>query len=123
MVVFVDLGTSHDSVEEFEVAISVNYTPPSTFDRPAPYYCTASPLSLTCEVEGVSGEGVFYEWTSTCVGNCFAARQTSKTVRTQYLHSYDSGVDTLIPFTAQAMFQLRLGPISHCSTWEVHPRL
>ena len=74
--------------------ISVNYTSPSTFERPVPYYRAASPLSLTCEIDSVSGDGVFYEWQSTCTGNCFAARQTSKVVSSQYLHSYDSGVYT-----------------------------
>ena len=83
---------------EFKVSISVNYTPPSTFHYVDPYYRAASPLSLTCDVDGISGEGVFYEWRSTCVGNCFAARQTSKTVSTQYLHSYDSGVHTCIVY-------------------------
>ena len=90
--------TGHETPKEFEVYISVNHTPPSTFDRPAPYYRAASPLSLTCAVDGVSGEGVFYEWRSTCAGNCFAARQTSKMVTTQYLHSYDSGVHTCIVY-------------------------
>lgn len=78
--------------------ITVNYSPPSTFDRPAPYYRAASPLSLTCEVEGVSGEGMFYEWRSTCFGNCFATRQTTKNVKTPFLHSYDSGVHTCIVY-------------------------
>ena len=80
------------------MSITVNYTPPSTFDRPAPFYRAASPLSLTCQVEGVSGEGVFYEWRSTCVGNCFAASQTTNSVKSQYLHSYDSGVHMCIVY-------------------------
>ena len=78
--------------------ITVNYSPPLTFGHPAPYYRAASPLSLTCEVEGVSGEGVFYEWRSTCAGNCFATRQTTKTVKTPCLRSYDSGVHTCIVY-------------------------
>ena len=78
--------------------IAVNYTRPSTFHYVAPYYRAASPLTLTCEVEGISGEGLFYEWRSTCAGNCFAARQTSKTVSAQYLHSYDSGNHTCIVY-------------------------
>ena len=30
------------------------------------------------------------------MGNCFAARQTTKTIDTAYLHSYDSGTHTCI---------------------------
>ena len=74
------------------VSITVSYTPPSTFDRPAPYYRAASPLSLTCEADGVSG--AFYGWTSTCSGSCFTAGQSTKTVRTNHLESSDSGVHT-----------------------------
>ena len=80
------------------MSISVNYTPPLTFDRQPPYYRAGSAISLSCEVEGVSADGLFYEWRSTCVGNCFAARQTASTVKTQYLHSYDSGVHTCIVY-------------------------
>ena len=90
------MTSSHEEVKDFNVTIAVNYSPPATFDHLAPYYRAASPLSLTCEVEGVSVQGVFYEWRSTCVGNCFATRQTTKTVKTSFLHSYDSGVHTCI---------------------------
>ena len=38
--------------------------------------------------------GIFYEWTSTCSGNCFVRGGTTKTVSTRYLHSFDSGVHT-----------------------------
>ena len=96
--IFAGASSDYQSVTDFKVSIAVNYTPPSTFHFVAPYYRAASPLSLTCEVDGISGEGVFYEWRSTCAGNCFAARQTSKTVSTQYLHSYDSGVHTCIVY-------------------------
>ena len=91
-------GIAVESLKQFNVSVTVSYTPPLDFDRPAPYYRAASPLSLTCEVEGANGEleGVFYEWRSTCIGNCFAARQTAKTVQTAYLHSYDTGLHTCI---------------------------
>ena len=52
-------GNTSDKPNEFNVSISVNYTSPSSFDRTVPYYRAASPISLTCQVEGVSGEGVF----------------------------------------------------------------
>ena len=74
------------------VSITVTYTPPSTFDHPAPYYRAASPLSLTCDAGGVSE--AFYEWMSTCSGSCFTAGQSTKTVSTNYLESSDSGVHT-----------------------------
>ena len=77
-----------------EVSITVTYTPPSTFDLPAPYYRAASPLSLTCEIEGISG--AFYSWASDCNGSCFTIGHSTKTVSTLYLESADSGVHTCI---------------------------
>ena len=79
-----------------DVSISISYTPPSTFDRPAPYYRAASPLSLTCEAHG--DIGAFYGWTSNCTGNCFTIGQSSKTVSTSYLESSDTGVHTCTVF-------------------------
>ena len=75
-----------------DVSITVTYTPPSTFDHPAPYYRAASPLSLTCEANGNSG--AFYSWTSNCSGSCFTMGQSTKTVSTPYLESFDSGMHT-----------------------------
>ena len=76
--------------------ISVDYTPPPRFDRPAPYYRAASAISLTCEANGVTG--AFYTWTSDCTGNCFTVGQSSKTVSTHYLESTDSGLHTCTVF-------------------------
>ena len=75
-------------------SITVAYTPPSTFNRSAPYYRAASPLSLTCEAGGIGASGAFYGWTSTCSGSCFTAGQSTRTVQTNYLESSDSGVHT-----------------------------
>ena len=79
-----------------EVSVTATYTPPSTFDLPAPYYRAASPLSLTCEAGGISG--AFYSWTSDCSGSCFTTGQSTKTVSTHYLESTDSGVHTCIAY-------------------------
>ena len=78
------------------VSITVTYTPPSTFDRTAPYYRAGSPLSLTCEAVGV--QGAFYGWTSNCTGSCFVIGQSTKTILTSYLESVDSGVHTCTVF-------------------------
>ena len=55
-------STDHQSrsVTEFKVSISVNYNIHTSFNVPlyiSPYYCAVTPLSLTCEVDGIIGEG------------------------------------------------------------------
>ena len=77
------------------VKIFASYDPPSTFTLSPPSYRAASPLSLTCEVEGLDDyTGVLYEWSSTCTGNCFSREGTTRTVSTEYLYSYDTGNHT-----------------------------
>ena len=72
-----------------------HYSPPSSFTLDPPSYRAASALTLACEVEGMeSTEGVFYEWMSTCLGNCFVRGRVTGNVSTTFLHSYDSGVHT-----------------------------
>ena len=90
---FTGYGVTSSTVN---VSISVDYTPPSSFDRPAPYYRAASAISLTCETNGVTG--AFYTWTSNCTGNCFTVGQSSKTVSTHYLESTDTGLHTCTVF-------------------------
>ena len=75
-----------------DVSISVSYTSPSGFDRSAPYYRAASPLSLTCTASNVMG--AFYSWSSNCTGNCFTLGQSTQTVSTRYLKSTDTGLHT-----------------------------
>ena len=67
------------------MSITAIYTPPSTFLRSPPYYCAASPLSLTCEAKGTNS--AFYSWTSNCSGSCFTMGQSTRTVSTHYLES------------------------------------
>ena len=76
------------------MSIAANYEAPTSFSFTPPSYRAGSSLILTCEVEGVGYEdaGVFYEWKSSCEGNCFARGETVQTVFSQYLHSYDQGV-------------------------------
>ena len=80
--------------------IVVSYDIPSTFTLSPPSYRAASPLSLTCEVQGLDDyTGLLYDWSgSVCTGNCFSKLGTSKTVSTDYLHSYDTGVHTCMVY-------------------------
>ena len=82
------------------VEIVASYDPPSTFTLSPPSYRAASPLSLTCEVQGLDDyTGLLYDWSgSVCTGNCFSKLGTSKTVSTDYLHSYDTGVHTCMVY-------------------------
>ena len=82
------------------VEIVASYDPPSTFTLSPPSYRAASPLSLTCEVQGLDDHtGLLYDWSSSvCAGNCFSKLGTSKTVSTDYLHSYDTGVHTCMVY-------------------------
>ena len=82
------------------VEIVASYDPPSTFTLSPPSYRAASPLSLTCEVQGLDDyTGLLYDWSSSvCAGNCFSKLGTSKTVSTDYLHSYDTGVHTCMVY-------------------------
>jgi len=74
------------------VKITTKYSPPSSFSFDPPSYRAASALSLTCVVKNEKEEdGLFFEWSSTCSGNCFAWGKTSRTISTAFLHSYDTG--------------------------------
>ena len=77
--------------------IVASYDAPSTFTLDPPSYRAASPLTLTCEVQGVDDYlGLYYQWSSTCSGNCFVRTgfQSVGTLSTPHLHSYDTGVHT-----------------------------
>ena len=91
--IFLTVGNGVTS-SVLKVSISINYTSPSAFNRPAPYYRAASPISLTCEPDGISGSEAFYSWTSNCSGNCFTVGHSSETVSTHYLEPSDTGVHT-----------------------------
>ena len=74
-----------------KVSISVQYTPPLDVSFRPPNYRPATPVTLTCEVEGASGT-VSYQWTSTC-SSCFVSG-TSQSVSRSRLFSTDAGVHT-----------------------------
>ena len=81
------------------VTVTAEYDPPSSFTFEPPFYRAASALTLSCEVEGAEDtSGLFYEWTSTCSGNCFTRGGTAGRVSTPYLHSYDTGVHTCMVY-------------------------
>ena len=84
-------------VHGMTVEIIPSYDPPSTFTLSPPSYRAASPLSLTCEVQGLDGySGLFYQWQSTCSGTCFVKTGFGRVISTPYLHSYDTGVHTCV---------------------------
>ncbi len=88
-----------DEGKALKVKIMAQYSPPLSFTLAPPSYRAASALTLTCEVEGVEDTvGLFYEWSSTCVGTCFTRGGVSKNVSTPYLHSYDTGVHTCMVY-------------------------
>ena len=75
--------------------VVASYDPPHGFTLDPPSYRAASPLTLTCEVEGVSDySGYFFQWSSTCSGQCFVQGKLTRSISTSYLHSYDAGVHT-----------------------------
>ena len=74
------------------MSISIQYTPPSDVSFRPPNYRPATPVTLTCEVEGANGT-VSYQWTSTC-SSCFVPGQTSQSVSRNSLFSIDAGVHT-----------------------------
>ena len=78
--------------------IVANYSPPLSFSFKSPSYRAGSSLILSCVVEGVGDDdtGLFYEWTSICMGNCFSRGGILRTVSSRYLHSYDQGVHTCV---------------------------
>ena len=76
------------------MSITVNYTPPVTFDLPAPYYRAGSPISLICEVNTYWVSVAFYQWSSSCSRNCFPLDIHEKVASTDYLQSSDSGLHT-----------------------------
>ena len=79
------------------VEIVVSYDPPSTFTLSPPSYRAASPLSLTCEVQGV--EDAFYQWTYPHYATSFQnTAGAGDTISTPYLHSLDTGVYTCMVF-------------------------
>ena len=84
--------------EQLEVQIAASYSPPLSFSFKPPSYRAGSSLTLSCVVErvGDNDTGFFYEWTSTCKGNCFSRGETLKTVSSRYLHSYDQGEHTCV---------------------------
>ena len=81
------------------VSVVAEYDPPSSFTFEPPSYRAASALNLTCQVEG-NHSGLFYEWTSTCLGNCFTQLGFAggRSVSTPYLRSYDTGVHTCMVY-------------------------
>jgi len=88
------LASAYFTAEDYQLFVKIvpHYDPPSSFLLNHPSYRAASALNLTCAVEGVEDtDELFYEWTSTCSGNCFALGTASRTVSTPYLHSYDTG--------------------------------
>ena len=88
-----------DDGKSLLVKVVAEYDPPSSFTSEPPSYRAASALTLSCQVEGVDDlAGLFYEWTSTCSGNCFTRGGVSESVSTPYLHSYDTGVHTCMVY-------------------------
>ena len=70
----------------------------STVSTPLPMasvYQAASSVTLTCDVDDT---GTFapltYQWTSTCLGDCFVRDQTSPVVSREGLRSIDTGSHT-----------------------------
>ena len=81
------------------VRVTANYSRPSSFSLDPPSYRAASDLTLSCEVDEHDDGGLFfYEWRSTCSGNCFVRGGSTKTISITYLHSYDSGVHTCVVY-------------------------
>ncbi len=81
------------------VRVTANYSRPSSFSLDPPSYRAASDLTLSCEVEKHDDGGtLFYEWRSTCSGNCFVIGESTKKIYTPYLHSYDTGVHTCVVY-------------------------
>ena len=64
----------------------------SSITKP-PFYTKPSPLTLSCEVKGNSS-GLYYNWTSTCLGSYFVSGKESDQVSTDSLELKDSGVHT-----------------------------
>ena len=76
------------------MTIDVDYSPPSDFTLQPPYYRAASSVNLTCNLEGLEGD-IFYNWTSTCSGNCFVVSGRSSRLMSKWaLQSTDSGFHT-----------------------------
>ena len=76
------------------VAIDVDYTPPSDFNGGHNDYRAASSVILTCHVEG---GGWAFQWSSTCSGpssNCFVPGERTETITRTVLRSTDSGTHT-----------------------------
>ena len=90
---------SADDGKSLLVKVVAEYDPPSSFTSEPPSYRAASALTLSCQVEGVDDHtGLFYEWSSTCSGNCFTRGGVTKKVSTPYIHSYDTGVHTCMVY-------------------------
>ena len=77
----------------FDIPVSI-----STASTPLPLgsvYRVASSVTLTCEIDDT---GTFvpltYQWTSTCLGDCFVRDQTSPVVSREGLRSIDAGSHT-----------------------------
>ena len=58
------------------------YNSPSSFSYKPPSYRAGNSLILSCEVDKAEDrdDGLFYEWTSSCEGNCFSRGGTLQTV-------------------------------------------
>ena len=95
-----ELATTEPTIEEpTTVKIVASCDIPSTYNLSPPSYRAASPLSITCEVQGLDDySGLFYQWQSNCSGGCFVQPGVGieNMVSTPYLHSYDTGVHTCV---------------------------
>ena len=54
----------------------------------------SSSINLTCVVSGVFHPPLSYQWTSTCMGDCFVLLGRTPTLTESSLHSIDSGNHT-----------------------------
>ena len=89
----------YTAIVEPTVEIVVSYDPPSTFTLSPPSYRAASPLSLTCEVQGMQDySAVFYQWTYPHYVTSLQNTGSGDTISTPYLHSRDTGVYTCMVF-------------------------
>ncbi len=79
-IIFPNTGRSLD--------VSITVSPPGVVHQ------ASSSLNLTCGVSGQSNTQLSYQWSSTCMGNCFVLGARVSNLMQTALHSIDSGNHT-----------------------------
>ena len=77
------------------VSITVDRTDPPGFtpENPTNYRAASGPQEFTCTATGGTGDGLAYQWSSTCGGCVFSSKTEAAIFRTA-LHSGDIGTHT-----------------------------